>query len=327
MGTEALNGWKEGSDLINNFGLNSAKTGKSKLARLIPNASKEVLELLSRMLSLNPSNRPSIEEVLKHSFFKPAASKRSQSFQNPKPQINESKLNETENKASLRRSNSKAQDHDERKMISKNIVKNLFKEKIEKLNSLDLSKVNETDRESSMDASPKHVVLPKLGTGKKRFQSRFAELSIPMLKLPVQVNHNNQVHAEKIPVDLLSINAEHIASKENNRPDSGLSSIRSVSKSQSQPFSSLSMREIYENKKSIIQNETQSLAKSKRPASSMSHIGSGTHDESSNDELDTLSREMNRFATKPNSMKNIPNFQSKQDSQDKPFVFGAIQLR
>ena len=69
LGTPNSNNWPEGLQLANKLGIKLPQFTATPFSKLIPNASKESLDLLTKMLSLDPKKRPSASQALQHPFF------------------------------------------------------------------------------------------------------------------------------------------------------------------------------------------------------------------------------------------------------------------
>lgn len=69
MGSEQILQWKEGSRLLEKFSINLIPERNSNLNEMLSDIPKTSLDLISKMLHLNPSERISLKDVLKHPFF------------------------------------------------------------------------------------------------------------------------------------------------------------------------------------------------------------------------------------------------------------------
>ena len=69
LGGNQMINWDEGSNLIKKLWINPTIFNTSKLSKMLPNASSDALVLIKSMLSLDPENRPTIKELLNHSFL------------------------------------------------------------------------------------------------------------------------------------------------------------------------------------------------------------------------------------------------------------------
>ena len=69
MGVDQISKWKEGNQLLEKLGMKDFSTTLPKLEKFISNISTNGLDLLSKMLHLNPKKRISLKKVLEHPFF------------------------------------------------------------------------------------------------------------------------------------------------------------------------------------------------------------------------------------------------------------------
>ena len=75
LGSEDLYEWEEGLELWSKQNIVIPKIKSNKLGDFIPGASLESIDIMSKMLSLNPYFRPTIDEILEHPFFQEDQSK------------------------------------------------------------------------------------------------------------------------------------------------------------------------------------------------------------------------------------------------------------
>lgn len=69
LGTPSSTGWPEGHKLASGLGYKFPKMVKTSFEELIPDAPKEALDLLEKMLEYDPNNRLTAKECLEHEFF------------------------------------------------------------------------------------------------------------------------------------------------------------------------------------------------------------------------------------------------------------------
>eukprot|EP00817_Percolomonadidae_sp_ATCC50343_P005101 CAMPEP_0117427754 /NCGR_PEP_ID=MMETSP0758-20121206/7562_1 /TAXON_ID=63605 /ORGANISM="Percolomonas cosmopolitus, Strain AE-1 (ATCC 50343)" /LENGTH=179 /DNA_ID=CAMNT_0005213627 /DNA_START=647 /DNA_END=1186 /DNA_ORIENTATION=+ len=70
MGTPTPNQWEKGLAMGKDMGYAFPTFPKQDLAKLMPKASKEAIELISDLLQLNPAKRPTAQQALQYPFFK-----------------------------------------------------------------------------------------------------------------------------------------------------------------------------------------------------------------------------------------------------------------
>lgn len=70
MGTPGPNNWNEGVQLAARLGIRLPQFTPTPLSQIIPNASPDAIDLLTQLLNLDPSKRPSASQALQHPFFK-----------------------------------------------------------------------------------------------------------------------------------------------------------------------------------------------------------------------------------------------------------------
>jgi protein kinase len=70
LGTPGPTNWPDGSKLATRLGIRLPQFAPTSLSSIIPNASPEAIELLSQLLNLDPSKRPSATQALQHPFFR-----------------------------------------------------------------------------------------------------------------------------------------------------------------------------------------------------------------------------------------------------------------
>ena len=69
LGTKELNYWDEGLKFISKSEVRIIQNHPWKLSNFLVSASPEAIRLISRMLSLNPDNRPTIDQILSDKYF------------------------------------------------------------------------------------------------------------------------------------------------------------------------------------------------------------------------------------------------------------------
>lgn len=69
MGSDQIFQWKEGSKLVEKFWINLSPESDPSLKEILANIPQTSFDLISKMLHLNPNERISLKDVLKHSFF------------------------------------------------------------------------------------------------------------------------------------------------------------------------------------------------------------------------------------------------------------------
>lgn len=131
---------------------------KPALHRLIPKCSKNAFNLIKKMLCLNPKNRPTLKQISKDIFFSQKTPDTSKSVSSNDSLDNAVLSNELKLKLDLKNidktqhvlgENNIMGKNKERLVLAKNVIKNRLISKIGQLNQLDLSSVEETDRESN----------------------------------------------------------------------------------------------------------------------------------------------------------------------------------
>ena len=70
IGTPSSNNWPDGMRLANRLGIRFPQSSSVSLSTLIPGASPEAIDLLSQLLKLDPTKRPSATQALQHPFFR-----------------------------------------------------------------------------------------------------------------------------------------------------------------------------------------------------------------------------------------------------------------
>ncbi len=70
LGSQAYNAWFEGQQLIKKMDFKIPNFPGMNLKQIIPDASKEAIELMYEMLQFDPSKRPTAQKILESSFFK-----------------------------------------------------------------------------------------------------------------------------------------------------------------------------------------------------------------------------------------------------------------
>lgn len=69
LGTHDFIYWAEGLEQINKINYRFPKNTSWNLAKLLPGASTTAIDWITQMLNINPERRPTISEILNHSFF------------------------------------------------------------------------------------------------------------------------------------------------------------------------------------------------------------------------------------------------------------------
>lgn len=70
LGPPNSQNWPDGVKLANRLGIRLINSPVVPLSKLIPNASKEAIDLMNQMIKYDPSKRPSAQQALQHPFFK-----------------------------------------------------------------------------------------------------------------------------------------------------------------------------------------------------------------------------------------------------------------
>ena len=69
LGPPNSQNWPDGVKLANRLGIRLSSNHVVPLSKLIPNASKEAIDLMNQMIKYDPSKRPSAQQALQHPFF------------------------------------------------------------------------------------------------------------------------------------------------------------------------------------------------------------------------------------------------------------------
>ena len=319
LGGDQIIEWPEANLLIKKYWINPSVYGSSKLSKSLPNVSAEAFDLINDMLSLDPKNRPTVKEILNHPYF-------SQNYKNSR---------------NLERSEFEVKQEDsEKNMIRNKIKKNLLK-KVDALHKLDLSKVPETDRESSIDISPSHKnYLFKKNGVKNNSQTKF---SLNINKQPIlRRNKSNFSKNDLIlgePKLIANTQVNQIKNEEDikttkNRIDNNTSNnfgiIRNSRRADSTPNSQgFKLKSSYNPLLPLLKNESQrrleidenslmNSIKSKDSSSSRRKTVNANKYDSSSEDYDTLKSEVDKQNSKslPISMKNIPMLHFQITSRD-----------
>lgn len=168
MGINQIDEWREGNELCSKFWKNNSMNSSPKLSEMVEGISMDGLDLISQMLHLNPHKRIGLKKVLKHSFFTGKQTKTSNnSFDtNFIRKIDQFDSKRDEKKYSKIVSKPKRN----KEVIKKNLIS-----KFREMNKLNLSKVNETDNESSVDLTPTRfkIEAPLKPKKKSKFEKHF----------------------------------------------------------------------------------------------------------------------------------------------------------
>ncbi|KAK8870585.1 hypothetical protein M9Y10_008471 [Tritrichomonas musculus] len=70
LGPPNSQNWPDGVKLANRLGIRLTNNHVVPLSKLIPNASKEAIDLMNQMIKYDPSKRPNAQQALQHPFFK-----------------------------------------------------------------------------------------------------------------------------------------------------------------------------------------------------------------------------------------------------------------
>ena len=174
--------WEKGYKLSKKYWIENEKFNeKPGLSKLIPKASKVALDLITRMLSMNPNDRPTIKQIMADEFFHQNTPDSNYSYSTNDSLDNEIIKNELKiisdnndagkpNHDSAEPSSNKLKRNKERSIKAKDIIRKKLM-RIGKLNNLELSNVVETDRESVGENSPMRVHKPKASKKKSKFEN------------------------------------------------------------------------------------------------------------------------------------------------------------
>lgn len=327
LGYDQLENWTEGAVLAKKLWTKTSKKNTPTLSNLIPGVSRAGLELITNMLNLNPVNRYSLQDVLQHEFFTSKTTKISNQkiIGEPKKEnINYVKDAGKPNDASQLQQNLNFEDYNrqENKEKAKGLIKKNLMVKINKLRQLDLSKVAETDGESSMDVSPSNYILPKMERQRSRFNQYNAKLSEPTIKLKETSGRKSKLEFSS---ELLSV---ALPNNSNKMASLGLIDYRHQPLSSRMRTSSShkllhpTTENSYEDKFILQKGEFEDLStmnSRKSNHKSNSGMDSSDHDtqlESSKDELELLRQQVEqKTSSLPVSLKNIPSVQSRYSSR------------
>jgi serine/threonine protein kinase len=76
LGTPTHETWPEGLKLASNMGFKFPQFAQTPLEKLIPNASREAIQLMKDLLTFDPSKRPTCQQALQYPYFQVGASPR-----------------------------------------------------------------------------------------------------------------------------------------------------------------------------------------------------------------------------------------------------------
>lgn len=267
------------------------------------------------MLTLNPSKRLSLEEVLSHPFItnKPIDSllltpkiQRSDvtnSFEKPESDL-------------IIAVSTKNESLNHRKKTAKDMIKRNLIQKITQLNTLDLSKVAETDGENSIDFSPTKYVLPKLDKQRSRFNKQVQKLSETTQSANMDLGNKLQGYRRGVspsfdqmykPDQVLVNQKEGKLSKSSTLKK--YSSYQNLHKPTTQFGAEVT-------KVDGSPQITMSKGSNMKSVSGVEGSDSGTHIDSSMDELDMLRAQVDKRTTSnPVSLKDIPLIHNRYDSR------------
>jgi len=173
MGIKQIDEWKEGSDQFKKLWIDTSSYNAPELSKMIPNTSESALDLITKMLSLDPTKRPSLKEVLNHQFFKNetiVSNSTSASNLRKLPKLTKITISRIEDsEGSPCSKDSTADTYDQYDNSARVLIKNQLNSKINQLHQLDLSRVAETDGESSFDCTQIKHEIEKPDVQKSRF--------------------------------------------------------------------------------------------------------------------------------------------------------------
>lgn len=164
MGSSQINSWKEGKKLMKKFWGTKSKSVSPKLQELVGDIPHEALDLLNKMLHINPSKRISLDKVLKHSFF----GKKSTIL---KTNIFETNLASKVHHSENTQEDNRSPEIPEKQYKPRKIIKNYIT-KLKDRENLDLSRVNEVENENSEEFTPYKSYMKRLAQEKTK--SKFA---------------------------------------------------------------------------------------------------------------------------------------------------------
>lgn len=312
---------------MENYGQTLHSKSKPTLSSLIPGVSKAGLELITNMLNLNPANRYSLQDVLNHEYFTSKASKSKKKMTYEKPQTeNINYVNDAgkPKEALLLQQNLNSEDVNaqESKEKAKGLIKKNLMVKINKLRELDLSKVAETDGESSIDVSPSNHILPKVDRQRSRFNQYNVKLSEPTIKLKENTGRRSKL---EFNTELLS---GALPNSSNKLAGLGLIDYSHqplssrMRKSSSYKLLHPTTENSYDDRFKLQKGEFEDLStmnSRKSNIKSSSGMNTSEHDtymESSKDELELLRQQVEQKASSlPVSLKNIPPVQGRYSSR------------
>ena len=144
MGENQITKWKEGKKLLKKFWDRTSENSSPNLDKMVKNISYSALDLLEKMLHLNPKKRISMKKILKHPFF------HKDSINSPQKPL---ELSFQENSYQGENKNN-GMAYPKAALPSKEVIKKRLITRIKGMDQLNLSKVNETDNENSIDMTP-----------------------------------------------------------------------------------------------------------------------------------------------------------------------------
>jgi male germ cell-associated kinase len=301
MGIEQVQNWKEGLEQFSKLWLNSSDYENPNLSNLIPNISKRGMELLSAMLNLDPSKRPSLKESLEHQFFEEELGL----WKVISPRVKDGSLISTEDSFSSKPNNvllSRKNEEDrfaEEKESAKRVIKKHLINKINQLNKLDLSRVAEADAESSFDFSPKKYACQRHEKQRSRFNQYQVKLGEPTLRVS-DIDRSpqfNSTSANSLKFGQIKFSS---SLKDLHREPIGLNNKRVLHKMETDELSTMNSR------KSNLMS-----------FSGIDNSQTTSQLESSDNELDILRKQVDqqKSASLPVSLKYLPPVQSRYSSR------------